>query len=374
MRKFTILLAALCLGATQDYRLVEGSAVSSSGVLASDLNFGSLYDVSNLLLLDFAPQSVTVNGATTFAVTSSYVTLACTGAETINTITGGTAGLIVYLENTDTECTIADDDDVTAANAIDLIGTATSDVGAVNKVITLLYTGTYWVQTAEPVTAGWVATATSALDMSTFAINFGTDPADSGDIALENNTSICWEAAPAGTDECVKFDASENFVIDGPLVPNGASDPADSGDIRLGNLQTLCWERATPGADVCALYVDANNETQYASTGPHHFAGSQLRAPAGSAGTPGYGFAPNSQDTGMYTVATDELGFTVGGGMKVHLDSGGVEILVLEQADLTATCTLGMLKYDTGGAIDELCYCQATDTWMCAAVAAGPSD
>lgn len=93
--------------------------------------------------------TVTVDTATTFAVTSAYVVLACTGAETINTITGGLTGMELILEHTDTECTIADDDDATAANAVDLTGAATNDVGAVNKVIKLLYNGTYWLQMSE---------------------------------------------------------------------------------------------------------------------------------------------------------------------------------------------------------------------------------
>lgn len=94
--------------------------------------------------------TVTVDGATTFALTGGYILLQCTGAETINTITGATrAGVVLYIENTDTDCTIADDDDATAANAIDLTGAAANDVGAVAKVITLIYNGTYWLQTAE---------------------------------------------------------------------------------------------------------------------------------------------------------------------------------------------------------------------------------
>jgi hypothetical protein len=94
-------------------------------------------------------QSVTVDGDTTFAITSSYVLLACTGAETINTITGGSTGVELVLEHTDTDCTIADDDDPTAANAVDLTGAATNDAGAVNKIITLRYNGTYWLQVSE---------------------------------------------------------------------------------------------------------------------------------------------------------------------------------------------------------------------------------
>ncbi len=49
-------------------------------------------------------------------------------------------------------------------------------------------------------------------------------------------------------------------------------------------------------------------------------------------------------------------------------------IHILTQADLTSTCTLGSLSLDTGGAVMELCYCQATNTWKCAAMTAGPAD
>ena len=97
----------------------------------------------------YTSQSATVDGATTFAATSSYIILACTGAETINTITGGVTGMAVWIEHTDTECTIADDDAPTATNAVDLTGTATNDVGAANKMITLLFNGTYWMQVSE---------------------------------------------------------------------------------------------------------------------------------------------------------------------------------------------------------------------------------
>jgi hypothetical protein len=94
--------------------------------------------------------TTTVDGATTFAVTTTYhIVLACTGAETINTITGGVAGMLLTIEHTDTDCTFADDDSATATDAIDLTGTATNDVGAVNKMIGLIYNGTHWLQLYE---------------------------------------------------------------------------------------------------------------------------------------------------------------------------------------------------------------------------------
>jgi len=96
-----------------------------------------------------APQAVDIDSATTFEATSSYVQLTCTGAETINTITGGLSGMRLLIEHRDTDCTIADDDVTTAADAIDLEGTATNDVGAAAKVIELYYDGANWLQTGE---------------------------------------------------------------------------------------------------------------------------------------------------------------------------------------------------------------------------------
>jgi len=93
--------------------------------------------------------TVTVDSATTFDATSSYLVLACTGAETINTITGASiAGTILLLEHSDTDCTIADDDTPTAANAVDLTG-AGNDVGAAAKTIALVYNGTSWLELFE---------------------------------------------------------------------------------------------------------------------------------------------------------------------------------------------------------------------------------
>ena len=106
-----------------------------------------------LLLRGTVPRVTTdVNGATTFAVTPrfpwAYVLLTCEGAETIDTITGGRQGLVLYLEHTDTDCTLNDDETPTATDAIDLTGAAT-DVGAAAKMIMLLYNGTSWYELSE---------------------------------------------------------------------------------------------------------------------------------------------------------------------------------------------------------------------------------
>lgn len=51
-----------------------------------------------------------------------------------------------------------------------------------------------------------------------------------------------------------------------------------------------------------------------------------------------------------------------------------VGIFVLTQEDVGATCALGEMKLDTGGATVELCYCSATNTWVCTPMASGPTD
>ena len=110
-------------------------------------------DLANFLAAVHPRVTTTVDGATTFAVTGRfgwhYVNLLCTGAESIDTITGGTTGAVLYLANQDTDCTVNDDDAATAANAIDLTGVATTDVGAAKKMLILIYNGTDWEQIAE---------------------------------------------------------------------------------------------------------------------------------------------------------------------------------------------------------------------------------
>ena len=137
---------------TNGYLMVTTAA--GAGTDGPLTNFGNLQlktDSNGYLLVvpHATRQSVTVDAATTFAITSTYAVVACTGAETINTITGGFTGAVLYLENTDTDCTIADDDAAVAANAINLTGAGTNDVGAAEKILVLLYNGTDWQEVTE---------------------------------------------------------------------------------------------------------------------------------------------------------------------------------------------------------------------------------
>lgn len=121
----------------------EGDDTANAAVIAKD------FYPSAFISMGTTRPTITVDSATTFVATASYLVLACTGAEQINTITGGAAGVVLYLENSDTDCTLDDDDTATATDAIDLTGTNTDDVGAVNKVVVLIYNGTHWLQVAE---------------------------------------------------------------------------------------------------------------------------------------------------------------------------------------------------------------------------------
>lgn len=123
-------------------------------ILQGDVGGSAKFSFSHGGALAFRNKpTITVDGATTFALTgaanaSSYVILACTGAETINTITGGVTGQILILENTDTDCTLTDNE-ASGADSLALTGSSTNDVGAAEKFLTFIYNGTLWYQVAE---------------------------------------------------------------------------------------------------------------------------------------------------------------------------------------------------------------------------------
>lgn len=126
---------------------LERLGAASLGVTDGGAGDGSLTIPAKLIF--GGGTTATVDGATTFSVVSSDMTLACTGAETINTATGGATRMILVLLNNDTDCTIADDDTPTAVNAFNLTGAATNDVGAAGKYMTFKFDGNAWQQIAE---------------------------------------------------------------------------------------------------------------------------------------------------------------------------------------------------------------------------------
>ncbi len=94
---------------------------------------------------------------------------------------------------------------------------------------------------------------------------------------------------------------------------------------------------------------------------------------SGNASAPGIAFQGDG-NTGIDNPAGDTINIIGGGMVGLSVGAAGIIQHVLQQGDLTATCTLGMFQYDTGGITDEICYCQATNTWFCTAVTAGPLD
>ena len=59
----------------------------------------------------------------------------------------------------------------------------------------------------------------------------GGDPADTGLMNLDNGSSICWEASPAGTDTCLSVDSEETLVTTAGVMKYGlaCAEPACSG-------------------------------------------------------------------------------------------------------------------------------------------------
>jgi hypothetical protein len=139
-------------------------------------------------------------------------------------------------------------------------------------------------------------------------------------IALQVSSSVCWEASPAGTDVCLAIDGTELFVMTGTTGLSIGANPGDAGVLRVENAGAIAWEASPQGTDVTL-----------------------------------------SVDTSEQVVITG--------------NTGGINF-PLRQADLTVgSCTLGELALDTAGTA-ELCYCQATNVWYCAAItdATGPAD
>lgn len=164
------------------------------------------------------------------------------------------------------------------------------------------------------------------------------------------------------------------------------------------------WANGLTGIDACAgsacefvgtdgtayIYPDPTEVTVAQVPGAHTLtlATSDATCAAITSGTTGkVSIRGDSTSTGPMLV----LGATnaTGAGMKqdgtaVHFRTGadGADTNAIGLmfrmtgivADLGATCTLGDWGYDTGGVADEICFCAATDTWMCSAATAGPAD
>lgn len=95
-------------------------------------------------------QAISLDAATTIAVTSNVVELTTVGAETLTTITGGIAGQLLTIIFLDSNCTLTDTGAGGAANTIALSAALT---GANNTTLTLVRATTQWLEVGRAVNA-----------------------------------------------------------------------------------------------------------------------------------------------------------------------------------------------------------------------------
>lgn len=73
------------------------------------------------------------------------------------------------------------------------------------------------------------------------------DPADTGVVRLGNAEELCWESSPAGTDNCLSVNTSEQLTY---------------GGIPVRSYQTLCWQGNDPtGTPAYMIGACSNNHT-----------------------------------------------------------------------------------------------------------------
>jgi hypothetical protein len=150
------------------------------GTANADLNFGGLYDVIDLLMLDFSPQTIVADDATPDVSGGSYfVTSANTGATAITDLDTPRVGQFVMLcggSNTNST-TIADSGNFALNGAL----TLSLDV----CVILFAQADNDYVEFTRNNAGGWVGTATSDLDMAAYNITgLGAIDTNAGQVTI----------------------------------------------------------------------------------------------------------------------------------------------------------------------------------------------
>ncbi len=246
-----------------------------------------------------------------------------------------------------------------------------------------------YVEIGRTNAGGWVGTATSDLNMDAYAVNIGAGGvklSGDGDGAL---TFLSLGNGSGGLEDLTfNFDDTANTVS--ITSSTGVTIIDLSSGIRItgaaGSAASPSYNFASGGADT-GMFSDSTDYLRFATAGTE-----ALRINAAAEGRSVefkgtyWQIGLDPADTGVARLANAAAiaweASPTGTDVTLQLDSServviagnsGV-ILPIQQADLTASCTLGEWGYDTGGSIDELCYCQATNVWMCATVTAGPAD
>lgn len=303
-----------------------------------------------------------------------FVTSANTGATAITDLDNPLAGqqVVICGGSNANSSTIADAGNFNLSSAI----TLSLDV----CIMLLVQADNDYVEITRSNASAWVGTATSNLDMATFAITFGTDPADTGDIRLENSTNICWESSPAGSDLCVAVDSTERFAFVGAVsatqydTAQSGADVADTGTFRLASLDSLCWEIAAGGVDECITF---NASDVWAFDNPISFGsdpGDTLSLRFSNGGGISWEVAPTGTDV-TATVSSNEI-FTIAGssgmsheGQFTHATFQSATVNAATTFALTATyvdlqCTGAETINTITGAIGTgtILYLQNTDS------------
>jgi hypothetical protein len=223
---------------------------------------------------------------------------------------------------------------------------------------------------------GWVGTATSTLDMVAQIISFGTDPADAGDIRMENATNICWEASPAGTDVCVGLTTGELVAFTGVGGIAIGTDPADFGVIRLEAETSISWEAAPTGSAEASLKVTDNEVFEFTRSGGDTAVVVGNTDPSDSgvvrlenAKSVCWEASPASTDVCMTVDATENISIT-STFVSTATSSIGWSIVAGADAACNTTCTsacvMGFAIDAAGGSNPVACTDATADNCLCA--------
>ena len=134
--------------------ITSGGAISN---VAANTSLNLNDNIQQTGITAQAAATITVEAVTTFVATRNVLTLECTGAESVATITrpSGVSGSgLLILHHGDTDCTLTDTDDG-AADTIDLDEVdvaAALNVGADDRTVMLSHDGTLWRQVGKIVT------------------------------------------------------------------------------------------------------------------------------------------------------------------------------------------------------------------------------
>ncbi|MBP9717748.1 hypothetical protein KBD59_00420 [Candidatus Gracilibacteria bacterium] len=151
---FSVTLPAVTgtLITTGDTGTVSSTMITDATIAAADLNGGIIISTTGLITANggiVQDYSTAIKADAFSAAGLNVINLEATSAD-VNTITNGVAGQMLILLFNDA-VTVADDDTATAANAINLVGIATSFVAAAGDTLTLVSDGSSWREVTRSV-------------------------------------------------------------------------------------------------------------------------------------------------------------------------------------------------------------------------------